>query len=53
VRLPRDATGYARELYAGLRELEDRNCSAIVIEEVPEMPEWDAIRDRLSRASAR
>jgi L-threonylcarbamoyladenylate synthase len=53
VRLPEDAPGYARELYAGLRELEDKGCSAIVIEEVPDTPEWDAVRDRLSRASAR
>jgi L-threonylcarbamoyladenylate synthase len=53
VRLPEDAAGYARELYAALRELEDADCDAIVIEDVPETPDWDAVRDRLSRASAR
>ncbi|HEX4384453.1 MAG TPA: L-threonylcarbamoyladenylate synthase [Myxococcales bacterium] len=52
VRLPEDAAGYARELYASLRELEDAACAAIVIEEVPETPEWDAVRDRLQRAAA-
>ncbi|HEX4386973.1 MAG TPA: Sua5 family C-terminal domain-containing protein, partial [Myxococcales bacterium] len=52
VRLPDDAAGYARELYAGLRELEDAECAAIVIEEVPEAPEWAAVHDRLQRAAA-
>jgi L-threonylcarbamoyladenylate synthase len=53
VQLPEDANGYARELYAALRELEDAECSAIVIEEVPLDADWDAVRDRLSRAAAR
>jgi len=51
LRLAGDAAGYARGLYAALRELESRGCTAIVIEQVPEGPEWDAIRDRLSRAA--
>jgi L-threonylcarbamoyladenylate synthase len=52
VRLPEDPGGYARELYAALRELEDVECVAIVIEDVPQEPAWDAIRDRLTRAAA-
>jgi L-threonylcarbamoyladenylate synthase len=52
LRLPSDAAGYARDLYASLRELEDRGCTSICIESVPSKPEWDAIRDRLTRASA-
>lgn len=51
-RLPANAAGYARELYAALRELEDADCSTILIEQVPEGPEWAAIRDRLQRAAA-
>jgi L-threonylcarbamoyladenylate synthase len=51
-RLPDDPAGYARGLYAALRELEDADCEAILIEQVPASAEWDAIRDRLSRASA-
>ena len=51
-RLPDDPQGYARELYAALRDLEDADCTAIVVEEVPGGAEWDAIRDRLTRASA-
>lgn len=53
LRLPADAQGYARELYAALRALEDADCTAIVVEDVPHTAEWDAIRDRLLRASAR
>ena len=52
LRLPSDPAGYARDLYAALRELEDRGCSSICIETVPASPDWDAIRDRLNRASA-
>jgi len=50
-RLPGNASGYARELYSALRDLEDAGCTAIVIEQVPPGAEWDAVRDRLSRAA--
>jgi len=52
LRLPSDPAGYARDLYAALRELEERGCTSICIESVPSSPDWDAIRDRLTRASA-
>jgi L-threonylcarbamoyladenylate synthase len=52
-RLPEDPAGYARGLYAALRDLEDADCNAIVVEQVPAGGEWDAIRDRLTRAAAR
>jgi L-threonylcarbamoyladenylate synthase len=51
-RLSSDAPGYARDLYAALRDLEDRGCSAIAVEAGPDDPAWDAIRDRLARAAA-
>jgi L-threonylcarbamoyladenylate synthase len=51
-RLPEDPAGYARDLYAALRELEDADCNAIVVEQVPGGQEWDAIRDRITRAAA-
>jgi L-threonylcarbamoyladenylate synthase len=51
-RLPDDPAGYARGLYAALRDLEDADCASILIEQVPASHDWDAIRDRLSRASA-
>ncbi|HWE23160.1 MAG TPA: L-threonylcarbamoyladenylate synthase [Myxococcales bacterium] len=51
LRLPSDPAGYARDLYAAMRDLEDRGCTSICIESVPSSPEWDAIRDRLTRAA--
>jgi L-threonylcarbamoyladenylate synthase len=50
LRMPRDANAYARKLYAALRELDDANCEAILIEAPPPSPEWDAVHDRLKRA---
>ena len=50
-RLPDNAAGYARELYAALRDLEDAGCTSIAVERVPGTPEWDAVRDRLTRAA--
>ena len=51
VRLPADPADYARDLYAAMRDLEDRGCTSICIESVPATAEWDAVRDRLSRAA--
>ncbi|WP_437606898.1 L-threonylcarbamoyladenylate synthase [Sorangium sp. So ce834] len=50
--LPGDPAGYAAALYAALHRLEDAGCDVIVIAAVPEDPAWDAVRDRLTRASA-
>ena len=52
IRMPRDPRAYAQRLYAALRELDTAQCGAILIESPPETAEWDAIRDRLSRATA-
>jgi L-threonylcarbamoyladenylate synthase len=52
LRLPADAVGYARVLYASLRALEEQGCDAIILQEVPPDAAWDAISDRLRRASA-
>jgi L-threonylcarbamoyladenylate synthase len=51
IRMPRDAQAYARRLYAALRELDGAGCGAILIETPPDTAEWDAVRDRLSRAA--
>jgi L-threonylcarbamoyladenylate synthase len=50
--LPADPAGYAAALYAALHRLEDARCDLIVIAAVPEGAPWDAVRDRLKRASA-
>ena len=42
---------YARLLYGTLRRLDVSGCRLIVVEALPELPEWAAIRDRLGRAA--
>jgi L-threonylcarbamoyladenylate synthase len=51
LRMPRDPAGYARRLYAALRELDEAGCARIVVEEPPDEPAWAAVRDRLRRAA--
>ncbi|HKB83930.1 MAG TPA: L-threonylcarbamoyladenylate synthase [Burkholderiales bacterium] len=43
---------YARLLYGTLRRLDVSGCRLIVVEALPALPEWTAIRDRLGRASS-
>ncbi len=52
VAAPADAAGYAHDLYANLRELDHAGCDAILVEQLPEVAEWFALRDRLNRAAA-
>jgi L-threonylcarbamoyladenylate synthase len=52
LRMPREPAAYARRLYAALRELDSAGCERILVEAPPEAPEWQAVRDRLGRASA-
>ena len=52
LRLPGDAAGYARALYAALRELDARGARVILAERVPDTPVWAGVRDRLTRAAA-
>ena len=47
-----DAQAYAHDLYALLRALDRSGCTRIVVEAPPERDEWDAVRDRLTRAAA-
>lgn len=51
-RLPDRAEDYARELYAALRRADAHEPALILVEAVPDGPDWQAIRDRLQRASA-
>lgn len=43
---------YAHNLYHTLRQLDHLHLKKIIIEKVPLSKEWDAIRDRLQKASA-
>jgi L-threonylcarbamoyladenylate synthase len=51
LRMPADPAGFARALYAALHELDDLGCDLILMDDVPEGPEWGGIRDRLKRAA--
>jgi L-threonylcarbamoyladenylate synthase len=48
-----DPDGYARMLYAALRELDAARADVLLIEAVPDEPAWLAVRDRLTRATHR
>ncbi|MEI7430581.1 MAG: L-threonylcarbamoyladenylate synthase [Betaproteobacteria bacterium] len=50
-RLPDDPEGYARGLYAALRELDQAGNELIVVEDIPQDAGWAAVADRLRRAS--
>jgi L-threonylcarbamoyladenylate synthase len=50
--LPGDAAGFARGLYAAIRQLDDAGAGVILVEEPPPGDEWLAVRDRLERAAA-
>jgi L-threonylcarbamoyladenylate synthase len=50
---PRDAAGYAHELYAGLRALDALGCAAILVETPPDAAEWQGVNDRLKRAASK
>lgn len=52
VRLPDDPVQYAHDLYQTLHSLDHQEFKRILIERVPEGPDWDAIRDRLEKAAA-
>jgi L-threonylcarbamoyladenylate synthase len=49
---PEVSEDYARHLYALLRRIDAAGCALILVEMPPELPEWTAVRDRLSRAAA-
>jgi L-threonylcarbamoyladenylate synthase len=51
-RMPDDAVETARQLFAVLRDFDATGVRLIWVETPPEAPEWDAGRDRQSRASA-
>ena len=53
VQMPEDASAYAHDLYRTLRSLDNLHLKCIIIEDVPKGEEWDAIRDRLNKASGR
>ncbi len=49
--IPHDSEAFARALYAELHRCDEAGARLIVMEQVPETPEWHAIADRLARAA--
>lgn len=49
--IPHDADAYARALYAEWHRCDEARAGWIVMEAVPETPEWRGIADRLRRAA--
>jgi L-threonylcarbamoyladenylate synthase len=52
LRMPRTPAAYAQKLYAALRELDGAKCRTILIESPPAEPAWEAVLDRLRKATA-
>jgi L-threonylcarbamoyladenylate synthase len=50
--MPDDPGAAAHELFAVLRQFDADGVAQIWVERPPEIPEWDGVRDRLTRASA-
>jgi len=53
IELPKSAKAYAKEIYQRLHEADDYHFDLIIIEDVPERPEWFPIKDRLKRAATK
>lgn len=52
VQMPAHPVAYGAALYTELHRMDDAGVKTIVIEEPPAAPGWEAVRDRLRRASA-
>lgn len=49
--MPRDAAGYAHDLYAALRALDAAGAAIILVEAPPSDAAWQGVNDRLRRAA--
>ena len=52
IKMPREAKAYAVLMYGALRRLDMMKVGRIVVQEPPALPEWEAVLDRLRKASA-
>jgi L-threonylcarbamoyladenylate synthase len=49
--IPHDPEAFARAFFAELHRCDEAGAELIVVEAVPDTPEWEGIRDRLRRAA--
>lgn len=52
VTAPDSAVDYAHAMYGALRRLDEAGADLLLVEAVPDEPEWLAVRDRLTRAAS-
>lgn len=52
VHMPADPVAYGAILYTELHRMDDAGMKTIIVEEPPQAPGWEAVWDRLRRASA-
>jgi L-threonylcarbamoyladenylate synthase len=50
--IPHDSAAFARAIYAELHQCDEARAELIVVEALPDDPDWRAIADRLRRAAA-
>ena len=50
--IPHNPEAFARALYAELHRCDEEGADLIIVEALPDRPEWQGIADRLKRASA-
>ena len=50
--IPHDPEAFARAIYAELHRCDDEGADLIVVEALPDTPEWNGIADRLRRAAS-
>ena len=51
-RMPDAPDAVAHELFTVLRSFDEQGAQLIWVEEPPDAPEWEGVRDRLLRAAA-
>ena len=49
--IPHHAAAFARAIYATLHQCDEAGAELIVVEALPDAPEWRAVADRLRRAA--
>ena len=52
IKMPDDPAAYGASLYRALRRLDRLGLRTIYVESPPSHPDWEAVHDRLKKASA-
>jgi len=52
INMPSDPLAYGQQLYASLRALDGARLVELLVQRPPDLPAWQAIHDRLTRAAA-